>query len=213
MAMKYLGESFCIHGVGEDWFVRHSESESAQSEAYTGRPLARYWLHNGMVTFRAEKMSKSLGNVLSIREVVKRHDPDAFRLFVLGTHYRHPIEWSEERVQESARAVERLTRLIHDVQTFWSGAAGDSTLPDELRTFRTRFVAALDDDFNTPQALGVLFELSHALYEYAEHASVDAGARAAGIAGVQEMRARLRGPGFLEPRYAPLGAPPEIQRL
>ena len=213
MAMKYLGESFDIHGGGEDLIFPHHECEIAQSEADTGRPLARYWLHNGMVTFRAEKMSKSLGNILSIREFVKRHDPDAFRLFVLGTHYRHPIEWSEERVQESARAVERLTRLIHDVQTFWSGAGGDSTLPDELRTFRTRFVAALDDDFNTPQALGVLFELSHVLYEYAEHASVDAGARAAVIVGVQEMTNLMRVLGFLERGYEPSGAPPEIERL
>ena len=213
MAIKYLGESFDIHGGGEDLIFPHHECEIAQSEADTGRPLARYWLHNGMVNFRAEKMSKSLGNILTIREFLRRHDPDAFRLFVLGTHYRHPIEWSEERVQESARALERLTRLIHDAQTFWSGAGHDSTLPDELRTFRTRFVAAMDDDFNTPQALGVLFDLSHVLYEYAERASVDAGARATVVAGVQEMTDLMRALGLRERGDGPSGPPPEIARL
>src|SRR5438105_13600677 len=100
MAMKYLGASFDLHGGGEDLIFPHHECELAQTEADTGRPLARYWLHNGMVTFRAEKMSKSLGNILSIREFVKRHDPDAFRLFVLGTHYRHPVDFAEERVRD-----------------------------------------------------------------------------------------------------------------
>src|SRR3989475_567068 len=124
MAMKYLGESFDIHGGGEDLIFPHHECEIAQSEADTGRPFARYWLHNGMVNLRAEKMSKSLGNVLTIREFVKRHDPDAFRLFVLGTHYRHPVDFAEERVRDSARALERLTRLAPDAQARGSGTSG-----------------------------------------------------------------------------------------
>src|SRR2546426_2687937 len=106
MAMKYLGESFDIHGGGEDLIFPHHECEIAQSEADTGRPLARYWLHNGMVTFRAEKMSKSLGNILSIREFVKRHDPDAFRLFVLGTHR------SEEHTSELQSPCNLVCRLL-----------------------------------------------------------------------------------------------------
>jgi cysteinyl-tRNA synthetase len=213
MAMKYLGESFDIHGGGEDLIFPHHECEIAQSEADTGRPFARYWLHNGMVNLGTEKMSKSVGNVLTIRELVKRHAPDAFRLFVLGTHYRHPVDFAEERVRDGARALERLTRLIHDVQTFWSGTERDRTLPNELRAFRTRFVAAMDDDFNTPQALGVLFELSHVLYEYAERASVDAGARAALVAGVQELTTLMRTLGLLEHGYELSGPPSEIARL
>src|SRR5881296_1342701 len=185
MAMKYLGESFDIHGGGEDLIFPHHECEIAQSEADTGRPLARYWLHNGMVTFRAEKMSKSLGNILSIREFVKRHDPDAFRLFVLGTHYRHPMDFAEERVRDSARALERLTRLVHDARALGSGTSG--ALPEALGGVRARFEAAMDDDFNTPQALGVLFDLARALAEDRDRGATDARARERFVAGVSEL--------------------------
>src|SRR5919109_138929 len=115
MAMKYLGESFDLHGGGEDLIFPHHECEIAQSEAATGRPLSRYWVHNGFVNMGKEKMSKSLGNTLLIRDIVKRHDPDALRLWILGTHYRHLLEWSEERVEEASRALGRLTRLVDDV--------------------------------------------------------------------------------------------------
>src|SRR6266446_5041486 len=101
MAMKYLGASFDLHGGGEDLIFPHHECEIAQAEACTGKPFARYWVHNGMVNMGKEKMSKSLGNTLSIREIVKRHTPDTLRLWMLGTHYRNMIEWSEERVEES----------------------------------------------------------------------------------------------------------------
>src|SRR5881628_3499905 len=185
MAMKYLGESFDIHGGGEDLIFPHHECEIAQSEADTGRPFARYWLHNGMVNLRAEKMSKSLGNVLTIREFVKRHDPDAFRLFVLGTHYRHPVDFAEERVRDSARALERLTRLAHDAQARGSGTSGG--VPEELGGFRARFEAAMDDDFNTPQALGVLFDLARTLADDRERAATDRHVRERFVVGVSEL--------------------------
>src|SRR5437016_5316542 len=185
MAMKHLGESFDIHGGGEDLIFPHHECEIAQSEADTGRPLARYWLHNGMVTFRAEKMSKSLGNILSIREFVKRHEPDAFRLFALGTHYRHPVDFAEERVRDSARALERLTRLAPDAQARGSGTSGG--VPEELGGFRARFEAAMDDDFNTPQALGVLFDLARTLADDRERAATDRHVRERFVAGVSEL--------------------------
>ena len=104
MAVKYLGESFDIHGGGEDLIFPHHECEIAQTEAATGAPFARYWLHNGMVNLGAEKMSKSLGNTLWIREILKRHDADAVRLWILGTHYRNQLEYAEERLVEAARA-------------------------------------------------------------------------------------------------------------
>src|SRR2546426_1721600 len=154
MAMEYLGSTFDVHGGGEDLVFPPHECEIAQSEAATRKTFARYWVHNGVVNLGAEKMSKSLGNTLLIREFVKRHDPDAFRLFVLGTHYRHPTEWSEERLNEAGRALERFSRLFREAARY---AWPPGPVPDALRQFRLRFEAAMDDDFNTPQALGALF--------------------------------------------------------
>src|SRR5262249_34006219 len=104
MALEYLGETLDIHRAGEDLIFPHPECEIAQSEAATRRPFARYWLHNGFVNLGTEKMSKSLGNVLSIDELLSRHEPDALRLYLIGTHYRHPVEFAEERIREAARA-------------------------------------------------------------------------------------------------------------
>ncbi|OGK96806.1 MAG: cysteine--tRNA ligase [Candidatus Rokubacteria bacterium RIFCSPLOWO2_02_FULL_73_56] len=213
MSMRYLGESFDIHGGGEDLIFPHHECEIAQSESSTGKPFARYWIHNGFVNLGAEKMSKSLGNVLAIREVVKRHSADALRLWMLGTHYRHPIEWSEARVRESARALERPVRLLHDVRAFWSGAHAAPELPGELRGFRARFEAAMDDDFNTPQALGAIFDFSRALYERLERAHADAEARGALVAGVAELQALMQALGLLAGAVEPAGPPPEVERL
>ena len=166
MAIRYLGESFDIHGGGEDLIFPHHECEIAQSEAVTRKPFARYWLHNGMVNMGAEKMSKSLGNTLWIREIVKRHDADAVRLWFLGTHYRNPIEYADERLLEAARALERLWGPVARSRKYAESRTlpiDDGQLPREFARFREDFVAAMDDDFNTPQALGVLFELVNAL--------------------------------------------------
>jgi len=166
MAIRYLGESFDIHGGGEDLIFPHHECEIAQAEGVTGKPFARYWLHNGMVNLGREKMSKSLGNTLTIRDLVARHDPAVLRLFLLGTHYRSPLEWAEERVIDSARALERLWRPIDDAakhETAGPLAPVDSAVPAELVCFRQRFIDAMDDDFNTPEALAALFDLSRAL--------------------------------------------------
>jgi len=213
MSRKYLGQPFDIHGGGEDLIFPHHECEIAQAEAGTGKTFARYWIHNGMLNMGAEKMSKSLGNTLTIREVVKRHDADALRLWMLGTHYRHQLEWSEERAQEAARALERLTRLIGDVQAFWSGAPGAATPPEAFRPYRERFVSAMDDDFNTPQALGALFDFGRVLYEYGARASGDPDARRAFVSGVEELATLMRTLGFLARGVEPAGPPPEVARL
>jgi cysteinyl-tRNA synthetase len=213
MAMRYLGESFDVHGGGEDLIFPHHECEIAQAEAATGKPFSRYWLHNGFVNFGTEKMSKSLGNTLAIREVIKRHEPDALRLWLLGTHYRHMIEFSEDRLREAGRALERFTRLFHDVQAFWSGSAETPVLPADLQSFGERFEAAMDDDFNTPQALGALFDLSRALYERLEQAPTSHAARQALVAGVTELQ-RLGGAlGLFQQAGPPAGPPAEIERL
>jgi cysteinyl-tRNA synthetase len=211
--MRYLGESFDVHGGGEDLIFPHHECEIAQAEAATGKPFSRYWLHNGFVNFGTEKMSKSLGNTLAIREVIKRHEPDALRLWLLGTHYRHMIEFSEDRLREAGRALERFTRLFHDVQAFWSGSAEAPVLPADLQSFGERFEAAMDDDFNTPQALGALFDLSRALYERLEQAPTLPAARQALVAGVSELQ-RLGGAlGLFQQAGTPAGPPAEIERL
>jgi cysteinyl-tRNA synthetase len=164
MSVRYLGQSFDIHGGGEDLIFPHHECEIAQTEADTGQPFARYWVHNAMVNMGREKMSKSLGNTLTIRDLVTRHDPAALRLFLLGTHYRSPLEWSEERVEDSARALERLWRPIDDAAKHGViGSVAGQPLPDELAAFRRRFIDAMDDDFNTPEALGALFDFSRVL--------------------------------------------------
>src|SRR6058998_659838 len=209
MAMRYLGPSFDIHGGGEDLIFPHHECEIAQSEAATGKTFAHYWVHNGFVNLGAEKMSKSLGNTLLIRELVKRHDPDALRLWLLGTHYRHPVEFSEERLTEAGRALERFHRLFRE-------AARDTRppgpVPEALRSFRARFEAAMDDDFNTPQALGALFDFARALYGHLERAEAPDHQQAL-VAGVEELK-RLGGAlGLFARSLNAPGAPAEVDRL
>jgi cysteinyl-tRNA synthetase len=196
MAIRYLGESFDVHGGGEDLIFPHHECEIAQSEAVTGRTFARYWLHNGMVNMGREKMSKSLGNTSTIRDLVTRHDPAALRLFLLGTHYRSPLEWSEDRVVDSARALERLWRPIDDALKLATSSAPPA-LPPALAGFRDRFVEAMDDDFNTPEALAALFDLSRALR--AEGLSADVLA-----SGARELRELAGVLGLEGPRRAEL---------
>jgi cysteinyl-tRNA synthetase len=203
MSMKYLGESFDIHGGGEDLIFPHHECEIAQSEASTNKPFARYWIHNGFVNMGAEKMSKSLGNTLTIHEIVKRHDADALRLWMLGTHYRHPIEWSEERAAEAARALQTLWGPVErlrkggDSSTFGSS---EGELPTEFAEHRTRFVEAMDDDFNTPAALGSLFDFGRALNRASSMSPqhLVRGARGfsslAQTLGLTEPKPRIQGP-------------------
>jgi cysteinyl-tRNA synthetase len=209
MAMRYLGPSFDIHGGGEDLIFPHHECEIAQAEAVTHEPFARYWAHNGFVNLGKDKMSKSLGNTLTIRDIVKRHDPQALRLWILGTHYRHLLEWSDERVEESARALGRLTRLVDDAAALGAPA---STLPSAYTGFAARFTAAMDDDFNTPQALGVLFDFARTLSEHRDRGLGEAEARAEFVAGVGELVRLARVLGLLQ-RGGAGGAPPEVERL
>jgi cysteinyl-tRNA synthetase len=207
MSMEYLGESFDLHGGGEDLVFPHHECEIAQSEGSTGRPFVRYWIHNGFVNMGAEKMSKSLGNVLAIKDLVARHDPEALRFYLLGTHYRHPLEWSEDRIAEAARALERLRGLVAEAERL--AALGtppprpDQGLFDEVGAHRARFEAAMDDDFNTPQALGVLFDLARTLQ--AARAEVAAGRAGTGafLVGVGELVALGGAIGLLRSRPAP----------
>jgi len=160
MSMKYLGQTMDIHGGGLDLIFPHHENEIAQSEAYTGRTFARYWVHNGFVMVNREKMSKSLGNFFTIKEILERFSPDVLRLFLLSTHYRSPIDFSTGRLEEAERSFERLTNFLRigEVLRGLEIVEGKGS-PVSVEAFRKEFEEAMDDDFNTARALGVLFEL------------------------------------------------------
>ncbi len=202
MSMHYLGESFDIHGGGEDLVFPHHENEIAQSEAATGRPFVRYWLHNGFVNLGAEKMSKSLGNILTVKELVRRYDPEALRLYLLGTHYRNPLDFATERVEEAARALERLRALKEEAERIASKGTPppgpDGGLFDEIAAQRARFEAAMDDDFNTPQALGVLFDLARLLHTAREQVTQGTAGAGAFLMGVNDLLMLGRVLGLLE---------------
>lgn len=167
MSMHYLGETLDIHAGGQDLIFPHHENEIAQSEGATAKTFARHWVHAGYLNIDREKMSKSLGNVLTIKELQEKVDPLILRFFMLSAHYRSPINFSEEHLQQAAKALERLHTLIYNLEDALPKTAGDP--PDDreektwqinLETYRQRFIEAMDDDFNTAGAFAVLFELA-----------------------------------------------------
>ena len=155
MSLKYLGEQIDIHGGGEDLIFPHHENEIAQTEAFTGTaPFVRYWLHNAWVKMGEEKMSKSLGNFITIQEGLERFGADAIRVWVLTSHYRTPLMYTEEALESGKRGAERLRLAARAASPDGSGPAVDPA------AYRERFLEAMDEDLNTPKALGSLFELA-----------------------------------------------------
>ncbi len=215
MAIQYLGETFDLHGGGEDLIFPHHECEIAQAEGVTGKPFVRYWLHNGLLNLGAEKMSKSLGNTLTIRELLKRHDPDAMRLYLLGAHYRHPLDFAEERIAESARALTRLRALQDEADRLASrgtpGPGPDGGLLDEAAAHRARFEAAMDDDFNAPQALGVLFDLARVLQGARERVAQGITGVGVFLLGVGELVTLARVLGLLESARKEAAVEPQLK--
>ena len=156
MALKHLGNSIDIHGGGQDLIFPHHENEIAQSEGFTQEaPFVRYWLHNGLMQQDRQKMSKSTGNLVSVKDMLNRFDSDVIRLFILSSHYRNPLTYSEEALEASERGVERLRSALTHQANAYEGTAILNAQPSEQR-----FVQAMDDDFNTAQAIAVLFELA-----------------------------------------------------
>ena len=155
MACELLGESFDIHGGGADLQFPHHENEIAQSEAASGKPLARYWMHNGFVTRDNEKMSKSLGNFFSIQEILARFDAETTRFFVVRSHYRSALNYSDAHIEDARIALKRLYTSLQAVPP-----EPDSVLIDWSAPFADRFKAAMDQDFGTPEAVAVLFDLA-----------------------------------------------------
>ena len=163
MSLRYLGETLDIHGGGQDLIFPHHENEIAQSESFTGKmPFVKYWMHNGLLQLGEDKMSKSLGNLITIKEALKKYSADALRIFVLSSHYRSPLTYSEEALEAAKNGLERLSRVISRDDTGGKGKALDA------EPYREKFIKAMDDDFNTPQALAALFDLSRAINQAAD---------------------------------------------
>ena len=173
MSRKHLGDMLDIHGGGADLIFPHHENEIAQSEAYTGRPFVKYWVHNGFITVDKEKMSKSLGNFFTIKEILNKFDAEVIRFFLLSTHYRSPIEFSDEQLRESEVSIDRFYTTSARISDFLKqDQSGEKAGPDEkllldlLSKFRDKFAEAMDDDFNTALAIGNIFELIRVVNKY-----------------------------------------------
>jgi cysteinyl-tRNA synthetase len=168
MSQRYLGDTFDIHGGGEDLIFPHHENEIAQSEGTTGKPLARYWIHNGFVRVNSEKMSKSLGNFFTIRDILKQYHPEVLRFFLLTSHYRSPVDFSDAALAEARQGVDRFYSTLKTLREHAAGgqdpsvagerSGADREMVDQIQTLRDRFCEAMDDDFNTARAIGFLFD-------------------------------------------------------
>ena len=164
MARKYLGDTIDIHAGGQDLAFPHHENEIAQSEAYTGQTFANYWMHNGYINIDNEKMSKSLGNYVLVHDIIKKHDPQLIRFFMLSVHYRHPINYSDELLNNTKNGLERLrttyTNLKHRLESSSNLTNNNEEWLERISGYREDFIRAMDDDLNTANAISVLFELS-----------------------------------------------------
>jgi len=165
MNMAYLGDQIDIHGGGNDLVFPHHENEIAQTEAITGKPFASYWVHNGMMQFAGEKMSRSLGNLITIEEFLKTVSADSFRIMILNSSYRNPLTASDEVLAQSERAMDRLRSGLKPALPGSKTASGDSisALAKQIKQTKAGFEESMDDDFNTAGALGYLFELIRAI--------------------------------------------------
>lgn len=167
MSRRYLGETFDIHGGGEDLIFPHHENELAQSLAATGKPLAHYWMHNGFVKIDSEKMSKSLGNIFPVKEILEKYHPEVLRLFMLQSHYRSPVDYSEDSLAEVRTSLIRCytaLQLLQETRSKTSSGAdtntqGGQNYTEQFKKLVDKFNEAMDDDFNTAQALGSVFDM------------------------------------------------------
>lgn len=204
MSMAILGESFDIHAGGQDLIFPHHENEIAQSEAATGKPFARYWMHNGYINVDNQKMSKSLGNFFTVRDIAKEFDLEAVRMFMLSVHYRNPVNFSRELIQQAETALTRLRTARERLEEARrvEGTAEDAAFIASLDAFRTRFETAMDDDLNTADAIGVLFDLARACNTFVTEprggAAVDAAKalfdQLVGVLGLLQHKREERAP-------------------
>ena len=173
MSMKYLGDTLDIHAGGPDLVFPHHENEKAQSEGATGKAFARYWLHVGYLNVNQEKMSKSLGNFMTVRDIRQKFDPQVVRFFMLSAHYRSPINFSPDLLDQAQSGLERLNNVVYNLRDLLCKLSPDNGLDSltaerlaTVATYRQRFIDAMDDDFNTADALAVLFDLARETNTY-----------------------------------------------
>jgi cysteinyl-tRNA synthetase len=188
MNLSHLGEQIDIHGGGNDLVFPHHENEIAQTESYTGKPFARYWMHNGMLQLQGEKMSKSIGNLVTIDEFLSTHEADALRMMILNGSYRAPLSYSDDIVDAAERGLDRLRSALKPAQP---GATGTSTtigseLDNQTEMTQQSFIDAMDDDFNSSGGLAALFELVRSI-----NTARDAGASIAQLKPAQDTLTEL----------------------
>ena len=164
MTKKYLGDTIDIHAGGQDLAFPHHENEIAQSEALTGKTFARYWMHNGYINIDNEKMSKSLGNFVLVHDIIKHHDPQVLRFFMLSVHYRHPINYNEELLENAGAGLDRIKtsyeNLKHRKQASMNLTENNQEWLNTIEGLHQQFINEMDDDFNTANGISVLFDLS-----------------------------------------------------
>ena len=204
MSLKYLGDTLDIHGGGQDLVFPHHENEIAQSESFTGvKPFVKYWLHNGLVQLGENKMSKSLGNLITIKEALERYSADAIRIFVLSSHYHSPLTYYEAALEAAQRGAERLWQADDR-----EGRGAQLDLTDHIRRQRQGFIEAMDDDFNTAQAVAVLFDVARDVNRFADEGF--------NVISAQQLLSELAGVLGLTlkpPEKPPLDAGPLIELL
>lgn len=190
MSLHHLGEQIDIHGGGNDLVFPHHENEIAQTESFTGKPFARYWLHNGMMQFSGEKMSKSIGNLVTIADFLADNEADVLRLMVLNSNYRHPLTFGEEVISQSKRGLERLRAALKPAFADPGGASDEArqVLENQIEATQQGFHDSMDDDFNSAAALGHLFELVRAINQ-----ARDADSNAEQLAPAQELLRKFTG--------------------
>ncbi len=204
MALRYLGDSIDIHGGGQDLVFPHHENEITQSESYTGvTPFAHYWLHNGLLQLDKQKMSKSIGNLVTVKEMLHRFSSDAIRLFILGSHYRSPLLFSDESLVNAEKAAERLRVALER-----KGTDDTNMASLDAASFEQCFIEVMDDDFNTAQALAVLFDMAREI-----NRAIEEGMRVDDAQGVLSKLAGLLGLTLKREAKKVSGAEPFIDLL
>ena len=218
MSMKYLGEEFDIHGGGADLIFPHNENEIAQSETLTGKPFCRYWAHNGFVTIKNDKMSKSLGNFFTIEEILEKHSPEAVRMFFLSAHYRSPVDFSEEELEKAGARYRRLAECDKKIAAHGlTGRKLKDTSPVAKKMLED-FENQMDNDFNTPGALAAVFNMARHINSKIDSGAVDEETADAAdkfilMRGALGLPVALEEPGFLSREDIPEAREMEPERV
>jgi cysteinyl-tRNA synthetase len=187
MCLKFLGETIDIHGGGNDLIFPHHENEILQSESVTGKPLAKYWLHNGMLQVQDAKMSKSMKNFFTVKDVAAIYNTEEIRFYLLNTHYRGPLNYSESALDEAAASLKRIQNTYNELKDYALKATGDIDAEDLVQKTRDEFIVHMDDDFNTRGAIAAIFEAAREANKLMDQATLSKKGAERVISLFQEM--------------------------